>query len=179
MDGISPWSLHVQESFDYILCSDDDLYPCDVPAVNRLPILSDFHAMPPIRKVEYHGEFFPGRQGQSCDQTCRDLGACTAWPCSAERTITTPHHTTPHHTTLHDSTAQHSALHNSTAQCTTVQRMALQHSTAHYRAPQCCCQLGSAATWHTHLRSRAHARWAHIQASVATAVESSSRTAAT
>ena len=99
MDGISPWSLHVQESFDYILCSDDDLYPCDVPAVNRLPILSDFHAMPPIRKVEYHGEFFPGRQGQSCDQTCRDLGACTAWPCSAERTITTPHHTTPHYAT--------------------------------------------------------------------------------
>jgi len=36
--------------------------------------------------------------------------------------------------------------------------MALQHSTAHYRAPQCCCQLGSAATWRTHLRSRAHAR---------------------
>ena len=37
--------------------------------------------------------------------------------------------------------------------------IAAQHSTAHYRAPQCCCQLGSAATWHTHLRSRlAHAR---------------------
>jgi hypothetical protein len=173
MDGISPWSLHVQESFDYILCSDDDLYPCDVPAVNRLPILSDFHAMPPIRKVEYHGEFFPGRQGQSCDQTCRDLGACTAWPCSAERTITTPHHTTlrymtAQHSTAHYITAQHNALQCSAWHCSTAQ-----HTTERRSA---------AANWAALLpgaRTCAHALTHGTQASVATAVESSSRTAAT
>jgi len=35
----------VQESFDYILCSDDDIYPCDT--ADRLPIFSDYHASTP------------------------------------------------------------------------------------------------------------------------------------
>ena len=42
---LNPWSMHVQESFDYILCSDDDIYPCDT--ADRLPIFSDYHASTP------------------------------------------------------------------------------------------------------------------------------------
>ena len=30
--------------------------------------------MPAVRKVDYSGEFFAGRQGRSCDETCRDKG---------------------------------------------------------------------------------------------------------
>ena len=48
---LNPWSLHVQESFDYIQCSDDDLYPCDVAPEQRLAPLTDFGQLPPIKKV--------------------------------------------------------------------------------------------------------------------------------
>ena len=40
--------------------------------------------------MEYHGEFFPGKQGTSCDQTCRDMGKRYAL------TATTRHQTALH-----------------------------------------------------------------------------------
>jgi hypothetical protein len=64
----------VQESFDYIQCSDDDIYPCDVAPSGRLPALSDWGRTPAIAKVAYHGEFYAGAQGQSCDVVCRQQG---------------------------------------------------------------------------------------------------------
>ena len=48
---LNPWSMHVQESFDYILCSDDDIYPCDT--ADRLPIFSDYHASTPGPKRSF------------------------------------------------------------------------------------------------------------------------------
>ena len=96
-----------KESFDYVQCSDDDIYPCETP--NQLPTFKDFGIQPPIRKITYAGQFFAGqqvrrprsplcqcrrptddaspaltkrwvaRQGESCDQVCRASGkSCEA-----------------------------------------------------------------------------------------------------
>ena len=36
--------------------------------------MDDLAAVPAVRKVDYSGEFFAGRQGRSCDETCREKG---------------------------------------------------------------------------------------------------------
>ena len=38
------------------------------------PAVDDLAAVPAVRKVDYSGEFFAGRQGRSCDETCREKG---------------------------------------------------------------------------------------------------------
>ena len=38
------------------------------------PAVDGLATVPAVRKVDYSGEFFAGRQGRSCDETCREKG---------------------------------------------------------------------------------------------------------